>query len=842
MEIGLVHKIDIDDEMQQAYLDYAMSVIVARALPDARDGLKPVHRRILYAMHDMNITPNSTHKKSARIVGEVLGKYHPHGDMAVYDAMARMAQDFSMRALLVDGQGNFGSMDGDSPAAMRYTEARLTQLATHMLADLNKDTVDFVENFDGTLTEPDVLPAAYPNMLVNGATGIAVGMATSIPPHNLGEVIDALNYMLQKWEKLDDISVEDLMNFIKGPDFPTGGMIIQDTEGDSLVSTYGSGRGKVTVQARAHLEEMSRGRNRIIVTELPYMTNKSTLIERIARLVREEKLEGIADLRDESDRQGMRIVIELTKTVDPEKMLQDLYRTTQMRNTFSFILLALVDGEPRMLSLKQALRVYVEHRLTIVKRRSEYDLERARQRAHILEGLRIALQNMDDVIALIRRSPDVETARKRLRRRFKLSEIQATAILDMPLRRLAALERKKIDQEYREIKKQIKMLESLLRSPRKMRQVVAEELNTIKETFGDQRRTQIVKLGKGETKAAMLTASDLVPDESVWVMISPKGLISHTKDDKQPRLSGRDIAQILVKAKTRDTLYLVTDNGEAAAIPMHVLQAADKPSGGIPFHKISPLTEKQILVGAFTLPTKAERSSDWYFLTVTYQGMMKKSPLSDLPGPTAQPFTIVRVNEGDELGWYHLTDGKAEVLLATASGMAIRFSEDAVRPMGLVAAGVIGIKLQNDDYLVGATLIPQRGNILMVATDGTGKRLNPKQFPRQGRHGQGVKAWKLPDDVQVAGVTAGKDTRRVTLDFAKMATKFIRLDAAPLQGRTARGRRIIEMKPGDRVTDLILPREFPRPVVKNTPAKSKAKSTASKKSTRKSSSRGKTKK
>ena len=842
MEIGLVHKIDIDDEMQQAYLDYAMSVIVARALPDARDGLKPVHRRILYAMHDMNITPNTTHKKSARIVGEVLGKYHPHGDMAVYEAMARMAQDFSMRALLVDGQGNFGSMDGDSPAAMRYTEARLTQLATHMLADLNKDTVDFVENFDGTLTEPDVLPAAYPNMLVNGATGIAVGMATSIPPHNLGEVIDALNYMLQKWEKLDDISVEDLMNFIKGPDFPTGGMIIQDTDGDSLVSTYGSGRGKVTVQARAHLEEMSRGRNRIIVTELPYMTNKSTLIERIARLVREEKLEGIADLRDESDRQGMRIVIELTKTVDPEKMLQDLYRTTQMRNTFSFILLALVDGEPRMLSLKQALRVYVEHRLTIVKRRSEYDLERARQRAHILEGLRIALENLDDVIALIRRSPDVETARTRLRRRFKLSEIQATAVLDMPLRRLAALERKKIDEEYREINKQIKMLELLLHSPRKIRQVVTEELTVIKETFGDQRRTQIVQLGKGETKAAMLTTSDLVPEEAVWVMVSPEGLISRTKDDKQPRLSGNDIAQVLIKAMTRDTLYLVAENGEAAAIPMHVLQAADKPSQGNPFHKISSLTDKHTLVAAFSLPTKGERSSDWYFLTVTYQGMMKKSPLSDLPGPTAQPFTIVRVNEGDELGWYHLTDGKAEVLLATASGMAIRFSEDAVRPMGLAAAGVIGIKLQKDDYLVGATLIPEQGNILMVATDGTGKRLDPKQFPRQGRYGQGVKAWKLPNDVQVAGVTAGKDTRRVTLDFAKMATKFIRLDAAPLQGRTARGRSIIEMKPGDRVTDLILPREFPRPVVKNTASKSRAESTSRKKSTRKSSSGGSSKK
>jgi DNA gyrase subunit A len=834
MEIGLVHKIDIDNEMQQAYLDYAMSVIVARALPDARDGLKPVHRRILYAMHDMNITPDTSHKKSARIVGEVLGKYHPHGDMAVYDAMARMAQDFSMRALLVDGQGNFGSMDGDSPAAMRYTEARLTALSSHMLADIEKDTVNFVENFDGTLTEPDVLPGAFPNMLVNGATGIAVGMATSIPPHNLIEVIDALNFLLQKWEKMDDISVEDLMNFIKGPDFPTGGMIIQDTDGDSLISAYGSGRGKVIVQARAHLEEMSRGRNRIIVTELPYMTNKSTLIERIASLARDEKVEGIADLRDESDRQGMRIVIELTKTADPEEILKTLYKSTQMRNTFSFIMLALVDGEPRMLTLKQALRVYLEHRLNIVKRRSEYDLERAKSRAHILEGLRVALKNLDAVIELIRKSQNADTARRALMRQFKLTEIQATAILDMPLRRLSGLERKKIDLEYREVTKQIKGLEALLKSPVKMRQVVSEELNEIKETFGDSRRTQVVQLEKGETKAAMLTASDLVPDESVWVMVSPKGMISRTIGDKLPRLSGRDVAHILVKAKTRDTLYLVTGNGQAAAIPMHVLTSANKPSEGVPFHTVSPLSSKDELVAAFTLPPREERGEDSYLFTTTYQGMVKKSPLSDIPGPTAQPFTMVKINAGDELGWYHMTNGKDELLLVTANGMAIRFSEEEVRGMGLVAAGVMGIKLQEGDYLVGATLIPARGEILLVATDGTAKRLNPKQFPRQGRYGQGVIAWKLPEDVQVAGAAAGKGTRRVTVDFAKMATKFVRVDDAPLQGRTARGKQILDLKSGDRVTGLILPRDFPRPAAKsNSPKRKSTRKTSARKSARK---------
>ena len=494
MEIGLVQKIDIDQEMQQAYLDYAMSVIVSRALPDARDGLKPVHRRILYAMYDMGIRSDTQYKKSARIVGEVLGKYHPHGDMAVYDAMARMAQDFSMRCLLVDGQGNFGSVDGDPPAAMRYTEARLAEPAMQMLADIQKDTVDFESNFDDTLNEPGVLPAALPNLLVNGATGIAVGMSTSVPPHNLGEVVDALRYMLSNWEKMDDFSLETLMRFIQGPDFPTGGIILQGGEENALATAYGSGRGRITLQARAHLEEMERGRNRIIVSELPYMTNKSSLIERIAELVRDERLVGIADLRDESDRQGMRIVIELTKTADPEALLQDLYKYTPMQSTFSIIMLALVDGEPRLLSLKQALRVYLDHRLEVIRRRGEFDLEKARQRAHILEGLRVALKNLDEVIDMIRKSTDADAARIRLVRRYKLTVVQAQAILDMQLRRLAALERKKIEQEYKELQALIQTLAGLLRSPKKMRQVVADELLAVKDAYGDRRRTQIIQL------------------------------------------------------------------------------------------------------------------------------------------------------------------------------------------------------------------------------------------------------------------------------------------------------------------------------------------------------------
>jgi len=811
MDIGLIRPVDIDNEMQQAYLDYAMSVIVARALPDARDGLKPVHRRILYAMHDMGLRPDSTYKKSARIVGEVLGKYHPHGDMAVYDAMVRMAQVFSMRNLLVDGQGNFGSIDGDPPAAMRYTEARMAPLAGYILADIEKDTVNFTDNFDGTLTEPDVLPAAFPNLLVNGATGIAVGMSTSIPPHNLGEVVDALVHLAENWQKLDDINIEDLMKFVKGPDFPTGGVIIQEGDKDSLASSYATGRGRVTVQARAHLEEMSRGRHRIIVTELPYMTNKTSLIERIASLVREERLEGVADLRDESDRQGMRLVIELSKSADPESVLRELYKSTQMRATFSIIMLALVDGEPRMLSLKQALRVYIEHRLEIVRRRSEHDLERAKNRAHILEGLRVALKNLDAVINLIRRSQDADSARTRLMKTYKLSQEQAQAILDMPLRRLAALERRKIEQEYKEVQALIKELQALLRSPKKMRGVVADELKAVKNEYGDPRRTQIVSLQAGESRSTMLTATDLVPEKFVWVMANPQGLVSRTDEDKTPRPSGNDVPELLIRANTRDTLYLIAENGEAAALPIHTLPTAEKPSEGRPLHKISPLSEKHTLAAMFAAPPREERAEGWYALTVTRGGMVKKSALEELPGPTAQPFMFVRVNGGDRLGWVAYTDGQSDILLATAQGMAIRFSEEEVRPMGLVAAGVMGIKLKKGDEVVGLVIPPKRGDVFMIASDGTGKRMAISQFPRQGRYGQGVIAWKLPKQVRAVGIAAGKPTTRVTLHLKDLAPKSARLDEAPRQGRTARGKAVLELKKGDQVTRLTVPWEVERP-------------------------------
>ncbi len=805
MELGLVNKIDINKEMQQSYLDYAMSVIVSRALPDARDGLKPVQRRILYAMYDMGLRANSPHKKSARIVGEVLGKYHPHGDSSVYEAMARQAQDFSMRYMLVDGQGNFGSVDGDPPAAMRYTEARLAAPALDMLDEIGKDTVDFSPNFDDTLLEPSVLPASIPNLLVNGGSGIAVGMSTSIPPHNLSEVVDALIYMLENWTKLDDISVEQLMQFVQGPDFPTGGIIVQDKDAGTLEAAYGSGRGRIKIQARVHIEEMGRNKNRLIITELPYAVNKSKLISRVANLVRDGKIDGVTDLRDESDRQGMRIVVELTKNVEPEDVLGKLYKSTPMQSTFSIIMLALVNGEPRMLSLKQALRVFVEHRLDVIRRRTEFDLRRAKERAHVLEGYLVAIKNLDDVIALIRRAPDVPTARKRLMKKFKLSEIQAQAILDMQLRRLAALERKKIDQEYKELKKIIKGLEALLKSPKKMRGLVTEELIKVKEAYGDRRRTRIISVDGDQKKTALLTSADLLPEKTVWVGVMSNGTVSRTRDDKSPRPSGKEAPRWLVKVSTNDTLYLVSEKGKAAAVAVHTLPEAQKLSDGTLWHKVSPLKPNDKLGAVFSLPAKrSELAEDTFVLTVTRGGMVKKSAVDELPGPSAESFTMVRVNDGDVLGWVVLTDGKKDILLATSSGMGIRFKEDAVRAMGLVAAGVNGVKLGVGDLVVGAEVLPQKWeNIFIITSDGKGKRITPKDFPTQGRYGKGVILWKLPDGERLAGLAVGKETLGITLHLLRAAAKSARLDDAPLRKRaTVRGGVVQEVKLGDAIIGL----------------------------------------
>jgi DNA gyrase subunit A len=810
MEIGNVRQVNIDSEMQVAYLDYAMSVIISRALPDARDGLKPVQRRILYAMQGLGLRPSSAYKKSARIVGEVLGKYHPHGDVAVYDAMARMAQDFSLRYPLVDGQGNFGSVDGDRPAAMRYTEARLAAIATQLLGDLDKDTVDFTPNFDDTLQEPSVLPAAIPNLLVNGASGIAVGMSTSIPPHNLGEVCDALVYMLDRWRKLDDVTVEGLMHFIQGPDFPTGGVIYRrmgEGEDDLIAQAYGQGRGKITVRALAHVEEMSRSRHRIVVTELPYQVNKSSLIERIAQLVRDGRVEGITDLRDESDRRGMRLVIELTRTVEPQDVLADLFRLTPMQGTFSLILLALVDGEPRLLTLKKALLTYLDHRQVIVTRRSQYELACAKERAHILEGLLTALDHLDEVIGTIRRSRTTDSAHRNLRRKFKLSQAQAQAILDMPLKRLAALEQRKIQDEYKEKQRQIKHLEGLLRSPKKIRGVVRDELLAIRERYADARRTQVLDAGKTQ-----LTAADLVPDEPVWVAVGQGGLVARMPDEgKSPRVPARpqDVPVALLAASTRDTLYLFAEDGKAIAFPIHQLpEGVAWEGGGTHYADLTGLMRRDTVVTALALPTLPPEG---YLFLASRQGVVKRVALVDLPGVSSEPFVAMGVEQDDALGWAALTTGEDQVLLVVASGRAIRFEETDVRPMGLPAGGVMGVKLSDEeDRVVALAVARSRSDLLVVAVDGKAKRTSLAEYPTQGRYGQGVLTTRITTSGEsLAGGCVCQSRDPVVLVTQKGAAKTILARNASRLGRATAGESIISLRKGDVVVDALVP--LPRP-------------------------------
>ena len=806
MEIGTVRQVDIDSEMQAAYLSYAMSVIVSRALPDARDGLKPVQRRILYAMHDIGLRPNSPHKKSARIVGEVLGKYHPHGDVAVYEAMARMAQDFSLRIPTVDGQGNFGSVDGDRPAAMRYTEARLAPIALELLNDIHSDTVDFAANFDDTLQEPTVLPAGFPNLLVNGASGIAVGMATSIPPHNLEEVCDALIFLLRNWHRLDDVGVEDLMKFIQGPDFPTGGLIYRRTheeEEDIIAQAYGSGRGRFTVRAQVHLEEMSRSRNRIVVTELPYQVNKSNLVERIALLVRKGRIEGITDLRDESDRQGMRLVIELSRTVNPERVLANLFRRTSMEHTFSLILLALVDGEPRLLTLKNALRTYLEHRQTIITRRGQYDLARAQERAHILEGLLIALDNLDEVIATIRRSRTADSARTNLRRNFKMSEAQAQATLDLPLRRLAALERRKIQQEYKEKVRLIKRLQGLLKSPKKIREVVLEGLLEIKAKYADPRRTQVMDLRKAE-----LSSEDLVPDEPTWVCVSRSGLVARMPDQgSPPRVPSRvkDPPVALLAASARDTLYLFTADGRATAFPVYrVPEGTAWERTGKHFGDLTPLMRRDTVAGALALPASPPKG---FLVLATRKGVVKRIALRDLPGVSAEPFALLSLDHKDTLAWAALTTGDDQVMLVTATGRAIRFREDQIRPMGLPAGGVRGIRLSGEeDVVVALTITRARSDLLVVTENGRAKRSPLSEYPIQGRHGLGVVTVRFArPGTRLAGACVAQAGDPVVLVTKQKSGKTIRARSAPRMGRSTQGEPVITLRRGNKVNAVLYP-------------------------------------
>jgi DNA gyrase subunit A len=803
MNIGEIQDVNIEQQMRDAYLDYAMSVIVSRALPDARDGLKPVHRRILYAMYDMGLRPATAHKKSARIVGEVLGKYHPHGDSAVYEAMARLAQDFSMRYMLIDGQGNFGSIDGDSPAAMRYTEARMAELGGALLTDIDKNTVNFVDNFDGSLTEPSVLPATLPNMLINGASGIAVGMSTNIPPHNLGEVVDALVYMLSHWKRVDEITVEEIMQFIKGPDFPTGGILYTHTETDDdnpVAQAYATGRGKVVLRAKVHIEDMGRGKSRIIVSELPYQSSKTTIIERIASLVGKGKLEGLADLRDESDRQNqVRLVIELQRGADATAIMGDLFKYTPLQETFGIIMLALVDGQPRMLSLKQCLKVYLEHRVEIVHRRSQYDLARARERAHILEGLLKALDNLDEVISIIRKSRNADSARNNLMKEIKVSEVQAQAILDMQLRRLAALERKKIEEEYEEKQAIITYLKGLLEDPKQIRIVIAEELAQIKLKYADPRRTTIAS-----GTASSLSLSDfLMPEEPTWVVMAADGRIGRTYNGTAPKINEKTkiAPRLLMESNTAQVLYLISNKGECATIPVQQLPQISEVGDGSNFYELTTFNSAAEIVAGLCIPPMDEG----YLFMATAQEQVKRLRIEDLPGISAKTFTVMNIDEKDSLIAAFITEEGTEVMLTTAAGLSIRFNTDDVRPTGLPAGGMRGIKLQDENDKVVAAFIPnESAYIWTISDDGVAKISQAEEYPLQGRAGQGVITMRLPKTSKyLAAAAQGSLEQEIIVIGSRGSFQNVKIGSAPHIKRGRNGGEFAVTLLGEEVASVV---------------------------------------
>ncbi|MDP2671376.1 MAG: DNA gyrase subunit A [bacterium] len=739
-DIGELQTVEIVDEMQRSYLDYAMSVIVARALPDVRDGLKPVHRRILYAMKELGLNYPAKYRKSATVVGEVLGKYHPHGDTAVYDAMVRLAQDFAMRYPLVDGQGNFGSVDGDPPAAMRYTEARLAAIADELLEDIEKNTVDWVENFDGTRKEPVRLPAKLPNLLLMGSSGIAVGMATNIPPHNLNEVCDAITHLINN----PQANVEDLMKFIKGPDFPTGGAIFDINE---IMAAYATGKGKIVMRAKAEIEEEKGGRFNIIVSELPYQVNKALLIARIADLVKDKKLEGISDLRDESDRDGMRMVVELKRDGRPQYILNQLYKYTSMQLAFNVNTVALVDGTPQVLTLKQILTEYIRHRQNIVTRRTQFDLDAAKARAHILEGLKIALDHLDAVIKTIRESPDADKAKTNLMELFKLSELQAQAILDMQLRRLAALERKKIEDEYTAIQKLIKELEELLASPKKILGVIETELKEIKDKYGDERRTRVYKQAVGD-----FSEEDLIPAEDVIVTVTETGYIKRSPLDtfRTQGRGGKGVAGVAMKdedavadiftANTHDNIMFFTNKGRVFQIKVYELPEGSRAAKGQAVVNLINIEQGEQITSILAAPKNVAGS---FLFMATKMGVVKKTALTEFANIRRNGMIAINLGGGDELSFVNVTSGKNNILMVTKKGMSIRFNEKDVRPMGRPTAGVRGIKLSKEDHVISTDKAGDNEFLLVVTEKGFGKKSKVSDWPLQGRAGSGVKAAEI---------------------------------------------------------------------------------------------------
>ena len=802
-QLDNIQRVDINTEMRSAYLDYAMSVIVARALPDARDGLKPVHRRILFAMYDLGIRANTAHKKSARIVGEVLGKYHPHGDVAVYETMARLTQDFAMRYPLIDGQGNFGSIHGDSPAAMRYTEARLGRMAEELLADLDQNTVDFADNFDASLQEPQVLPARLPNLLLNGSAGIAVGMATNIPPHNLRELAAALHYIIDHYDTLDDITGEDLLDFVPGPDFPTGGIIVGN---EGIRQMYSSGRGQMMMRGRANIEEMSNGRYRIIVTEVPYQTNVTTLIERIAELVRGGRLTDISDLRDESDRRGLGIVIELKRGAQPKKVLNQLYKYTPLQSTFGAHLLALVNGEPRVLSLKRALQIYIEHRRDVIIRRTQFQLDKARARAHILDGLLIALANLDAVIKTIRESPNADEAKERLMARFSLSDLQAQAILDMQLRRLAALERQKIEDEHRQIMERIGFLEDLLATPAKILGLIKNDLTELTDKYGDERRTLIVVGARGD-----LNEEDLIKDESVLVSLTQRGYIKRVAAHTY-RAQGRggrgvmghttkeeDEILILLPARSLQTILFFSNKGKVYSEKAYNIPDASRTAIGVSIFNVLAMEVGETITAAVAVPDFGQTD---YCTMMTRKGTIKRVDLSHFESVRPSGLIAMGLNEGDELGWARLTHGNNDIMVVTEQGLALRFSEKQVRSMGRAATGVTGIKLKRGDRVTSMEVVEPGGDLLIITTKGYGKRTPLDEYTARSRATQGVQTIDLNAIHIVGTIVAARVVQAADhLTLISTGGVIIRTTVGEISqaGRATRGVRLMNLGNGDSV-------------------------------------------
>jgi DNA gyrase subunit A len=818
--MGDIKATRIEDEMRVSYLDYAMSVIVARALPDVRDGLKPVHRRILYTMGEMGLSATSSYRKCAAIVGEVMGKYHPHGDVALYDALVRLAQDFSMRYPLVDGQGNFGSVDGDSPAAMRYTEARLTAISAELLADIDKETVDFEDNYDGTQQQPSVLPAKLPNLLINGSSGIAVGMATNIPPHHLGEIVDATVALIDDPDLTNDV----LAGFVNGPDFPTGGTIFRYEKQrntltgewetvDAIRQMYAHGRGRVIMRAQVAFEEVRGDRTAIIVSELPYQVNKAALLEKMADLVKDKKIDGIADLRDESDRDGMRIYIEIKRDANPHKVLNNLFKHTPMQLAFNMNMLALVDGQPQTLPLKSVLQHYVDHRRDIVRRRTEFDLGKARARAHILEGLKKALDNLDKVIRTIRESADVELARKNLMERFDLSELQAQAILDMRLARLAALERKKIEDEYLQVIQLIAELEDILANTARVLAIIKDELGELKQKYAGERRTRVEDDASRE-----MTDEDLIADEDVVITISGRGYIKRQPVDtyRRQHRGGKgiighvtreeDAVEHLIVANTHDWALFFTNRGRVFSAKVHAIPDASRQAKGIP---IINLPGVQVETGEVPMATIVLPNFEpgHYLVMATRRGQIKKTPLEQFERVRATGIRAITIHDNDELAWVDVSSGGDDIIIATAEGMIARFAEDEVRPMGRDAAGVIGIRLlkKAGDSVVAMTVVEPEADLLVLTETGYGKRVALTEFRRKHRGGQGVRLIAL--EGKKTGVVAA--VQQVTEEDEELLLisaggQVIRTETNSINRYSSGARGVIVMRlaEGDRVVAI----------------------------------------